>query len=109
MFWNAPGPLDDRVRRGTHRSRLAHQTRRPRSITRPRVESLEPRALLAGTWTALSSPAPASIGTMELLSDGTVMASGAAGFASSAWYRLTPDATGSYAAGTWSSLANMNL
>jgi uncharacterized repeat protein (TIGR01451 family) len=46
---------------------------------------------------------------MELLSDGTVMASGAAGFASNAWYRLTPDATGSYSSGTWSSLANMSV
>jgi uncharacterized repeat protein (TIGR01451 family) len=46
---------------------------------------------------------------MELLSDGTVMASGAGGGASKDWYRLTPDASGSYVNGTWSSLASMSL
>lgn len=109
MFRNAPYPFLDRDRLARRRSRRARHERGMRGPNSPRVELLESRALLtvAGTWTALGSFAPGSIGTMELLSDGTVMASGAAGFASSNWFRLTPDATGSYAAGTWSSLASM--
>src|SRR5438067_714934 len=78
-----------------------------RGRTSLQVESLESRALLAGTWTALVHGAPASIGTMELLSDGTVMAQG--GGVSKNWYKLTPDATGSYVNGTWSNLASMSL
>jgi uncharacterized repeat protein (TIGR01451 family) len=71
------------------------------------LEPLEMRALLAGTWTALANGAPNSIGTMELLTNGTVMAQGAG--VSNNWYSLTPDSTGSYVNGTWSSLANMSL
>ena len=40
---------------------------------------------------------------MELLTDGTVMATGA-----QLWYKLTPDATGNYVNGTLSSLATMS-
>jgi len=71
------------------------------------LETLEKRTLLSGTWSALNQGAPASIGTMELLSDGTVMAQGDG--VSNAWYKLTPDSTGSYVNGTWSTLASMNL
>jgi hypothetical protein len=59
----------------------------------------------AGTWTALTNSAPAGIGRLMLLSDGTVMAQGAN--VSNAWYKLTPSSTGSYLAGTWSPLASM--
>jgi len=65
---------------------------------------VEPAA--AGTWTALAHRAPGSIGTMLLLSDGTVMAQQAG--ISTGWYRLTPDTNGSYVTGTWSTLAAMN-
>jgi hypothetical protein len=61
----------------------------------------------AGTWTPLVHAPPVTIGTMILLSDGTVIGQGPGG--SAAWYRLTPDATGNYANGTWSQLASMNL
>jgi hypothetical protein len=61
----------------------------------------------SGTWTPLAHAPPTTIGTMILLSDGTVMGQAPGGTA--AWYRLTPDATGSYANGTWSQLASMNL
>src|SRR5947207_13415550 len=37
------------------------------------IETLESRRMLAG-WTALNSAAPAGIGTMMLLPDGTIMA-----------------------------------
>ncbi len=66
-------------------------------------------ALSAGTWTPLGHTAPSGIGTMELLSDGTVMASAAAGFTSNVWYKLTPDASGSYVNGAWSQLTSMSL
>lgn len=72
----------------------------------PGLEWLEARTVPAG-WTALSHAAPASLGTMELLTDGTVMVQG--GGVSKTWYRLTPDSTGSYVNGTWSSLATMSL
>jgi hypothetical protein len=63
--------------------------------------------MLTGTWTALANPSPAQSSTMLLLSDGTVMIQGSA--YTNQWNRLTPDSTGSYAQGTWSSLAPMNL
>ena len=59
-----------------------------------------------GTWTALAHSPPEAINTMLLLPDGTVMAAGAS--SANGWYRLTPDSTGSYVNGTWSTLATMN-
>lgn len=58
-----------------------------------------------GTWTPLVRRAPGPVGLMLLLSDGTVMASNSD--VSNAWYRLTPDAQGSYRNGTWTTLAPM--
>jgi Ca2+-binding RTX toxin-like protein len=74
------------------------------------VEALEARRLLAGTWSALAhlSPDPNGSDTMLLLSDGTVMVQGGYDSASTAWYRLTPDSSGSYVNGTWTQLASMN-
>jgi hypothetical protein len=73
------------------------------------VESLEERAVPMGTWNPLVNPIPsASAGfPMLLLSDGTVMAHGS-GSASNQWYQLTPDATGGYINGTWSTLPAMS-
>jgi hypothetical protein len=47
---------------------------------------------------------------MMLLSNGTVMSQvwSRAGTATSTWYNLTPDSTGSYINGTWSQLASMH-
>ncbi|MBV9820825.1 MAG: hypothetical protein JO144_01170, partial [Actinobacteria bacterium] len=75
----------------------------------PTLEALEERTLLTGAWTPLANlpPSPDGIGTMMLLSDGTVMAEG--GGVDNTWYQLTPDATGSYVNGTWSPLASMNI
>jgi hypothetical protein len=72
------------------------------------LEVLEARDLPAGTWTALANqaPSPDGTGTMMLLTDGTVMVQG--GGIDPSWYRLTPDASGSYVNGTWSQLASMN-
>ena len=60
---------------------------------------------MGGTWTPLVNFAPGGIGTMLLLSDGTVLAQSGSG---AAWCRFTPDIHGSYVNGTWSTLAPMN-
>src|SRR5207245_1057681 len=71
-------------------------------------ERLEPRRMLTGgTWVAMNNTAPASLGTMMLLTDGSVMAQGAG--VVKTWYKLTPDSAGNYQAGTWSTLASMSL
>ncbi len=59
----------------------------------------------SGPWSQVANLAPPSdLDTMELLSDGTVMAF----TTTNAVYKLTPDSTGSYASGTWSQLASMS-
>src|SRR5262249_16691002 len=52
-----------------------------------------------GTWTPLANLAPANVGPMVLLSDGTVLAR--AYDESSNWFGLVPDTNGSYVTGTW--------
>jgi hypothetical protein len=71
------------------------------------LESLETRALLTGTFTALTNVAPSSTGTPMLETNGTVLVQG--GGVSNVWYQLTPDSSGSYANGTWSQVASSNL
>ena len=69
-----------------------------------------------GSWTPVAAQAPEPIGTTLLLTDGTVLAQGTTGVntgpnssgSSAHWYRLTPDASGSYANGTWTQLADMH-
>jgi len=61
----------------------------------------------AGTWTKLVHNAPSGVNVMLLLPDGTVMASRQGGAIGKGWYRLTPDSTGSYVNGTWTTLAPM--
>ncbi len=67
--------------------------------------------MLAG-WTALTNLAPSfSGGLMLLLSDGSVMVKSSSGGGDgygNAWNKLTPDSHGSYANGTWSTLASMH-
>jgi hypothetical protein len=88
------------MRRGA--ARRAERQNRPLTL-----EHLESRDLLSGVWTPLVNTAPTSIGTMMLLTDGTVMAE--AGGQSKIWYQLTPDSQGNYANGTWSTLASMHF
>lgn len=84
-----------------------HPDRRNRIRRELRTEKLEQRDLFAGVWTPLSNIAPDNIGTMMLLTDGTVMAQG--GGVTKDWYKLTPDSAGNYHNGTWSQLASMSL
>jgi hypothetical protein len=101
-----------------NRSFFGPIARRPRRRSLE-MEPLESRAMLSGTWTPLTHPAPSNISTMMLLSDGTVMAQAggtlpvpplvASGGTTSDWYRLAPDSSGSYVNGTWSRLASMRL
>ncbi|MEP7263522.1 MAG: T9SS type A sorting domain-containing protein [Bacteroidota bacterium] len=69
-------------------------------------------AAAQGTWTPLTSIAPAGSGAgMMLLSDGTVLAkrgSGGSDGRGNQYDRLTPDIHGSYINGTWSTTAPMN-
>jgi len=58
---------------------------------------------MAGTWTNLTNAPPQTVCTTFLLTDGTVLAQGVS---TNKWYRLTPDANGSYANGTWATMAN---
>jgi hypothetical protein len=74
----------------------------PSDGTPPSIDSL---ALSNGTWTQMTNLPPTGLGTMMLLSDGRVMAQG--GGVTSSWFQLLPSAAGSYASGTWSSLASM--
>jgi Secretion system C-terminal sorting domain/Galactose oxidase, central domain len=64
-----------------------------------------------GTWTPVAANCPATSGGVSmLLSDGSVIcktfAGGTDGYGK-LWYRLTPDAQGSYINGTWSPIASM--
>ena len=58
----------------------------------------------AQTWTPLVNQPAFSAGNPLLLTDGTVMAHNTC---APDWWRLTPDATGSYVNGTWTPIASM--
>jgi len=58
---------------------------------------------MAGTWTTLTNPPPAAVATMLLMTDGSVLAQGVS---TKKWYRLAPDADGSYANGSWATLTS---
>ena len=61
---------------------------------------------MAGTWQGLVNQPTFQTSTMILLTDGRVMVQEEA---TEHWHALTPDATGSYVAGTWSQLADMSF
>jgi Putative Ig domain len=60
------------------------------------------RVEASGTWTALVNHPPGGVNNSLLMSDGTVIC----GDGGQNWYRLTPDAHGSYANGTWTQIAS---
>ena len=59
---------------------------------------------MTGTWADLTKQPGASVNTMLLLTDGTVIAHVSD---SPRWRQLTPDNKGSYTKGTWSDLTPM--
>jgi hypothetical protein len=59
-------------------------------------------AARAQTWTRLANSPPSAVSACFLLTDGGVMCQSGFG-----WYKLTPDANGSYINGTWSKLASL--
>ena len=62
----------------------------------------------AQSWSTITNPPPVGVGLCMLLTHGGVMCQ-ADLYNLPAWYKLTPDANGSYLNGTWSSLASMPL
>ena len=60
-------------------------------------------AATAQTWTALKNQPGANVGALMLLRDGRVLVHEEQSGNSRAWHILTPDASGSYVNGTWSS------
>ena len=71
--------------------------------------SMQQAQAQVGAWSALHNQSPqGSGGLMLLLTDGTVMAKSSSGLTNgNVWMKLTPDASGSYVNGTWSTLAPM--
>ena len=59
---------------------------------------------MAGSWTALSNQPRFCASAMLLLTDGTVLCQQSNG---RQWYKLSPDSSGSYVNGSWSSVAPM--
>ena len=88
------------------------RSRAHRNTHRLALETLEDRCLLTGTWTPLTNLLPDTFGPAAemMLSDGTAMILGGGDVvASKNWYKLTPDASGSYINGTFSPRASMSL
>lgn len=63
-----------------------------------------------GTWSEVSTLAPHTPqGGLQLLTDGTVLChNNVGGKYGEGWDRLTPNSSGSYANGTWTTIASMN-
>src|SRR5579883_1064357 len=59
-------------------------------------------AAQAQTWTAVNNQPPADVSACVLLTDASVMCRSGI-----AWYKLTPDSSGSYVSGAWSTLASL--
>ena len=76
-----------------------------RAVASLAVACIALAASAQGTWTKLNHVAPGSCETALLLTDGTVMVHSWDDYQN--WFKLTPDASGSYVNGTWTSLANM--
>ncbi len=64
-------------------------------------------AALAQTWTPLVNQPGANLGVMLQLRDGRILVHEEQAGNSNAWHILTPDSTGSYVNGTWSSGGHM--
>lgn len=71
--------------------------------------SFSPVLAQTGAWSAVTATAPhTNAGVMILMTDGTVLCKNSSGGGQgTGWDKLTPDATGSYKNGTWTSIASM--
>jgi hypothetical protein len=77
---------------------------------RIQMETLESRLLMTGgTWSTISTAAPSGAQMGVVLTNGTLLVHGGGGGVSNVWEELTPSNAGSYAAGTWSTVATSNL
>jgi len=95
-------PRGGKVRRWKTRSRNTRcHAARGRRLT---VEQLDRRDMLAASWTSLVNSPPIGQGTMNLLTNGSVLMTDGG----NQWAILTPDASGSYVNGTWKQVANAN-
>jgi len=68
--------------------------------------AVAPLAAAAASWTPMARKPPASVETMLLLTDGTVLAHAYDG-PGNIWLKLSPDANGNYANGRWTQVAGM--
>ncbi|MGA9567345.1 MAG: hypothetical protein WBS19_17605 [Candidatus Korobacteraceae bacterium] len=59
------------------------------------------------TWTPLTNQPPAATGPMLQLRDGRILVNESQGPDPGVWFILTPDATGSYVNGTWSTTGHL--
>jgi hypothetical protein len=102
----APGELPLTREPARERPRLDPPLHHARPSTAAPAPALAPAT--PSPWKRLKNPPPFVPGTMLLASDGSVLVheepeTGG----TNAWYRLTPDAKGDYADGTWSQIASM--
>jgi hypothetical protein len=84
---------------------FAHHPLRPTGHIGPWLAPRHVPSVTSGTWKPLTNLFPGtSPDTALLLTDGTVMMHD---LCTRNWYRLTPTAKGSYAGGTWSTMARL--
>jgi hypothetical protein len=66
------------------------------------VAASRDQAEAAGTWVSINHPPPGGIDNPILMTDGSVLC----GNGGSTWRKYTPDSTGNYANGTWTTIAS---
>ena len=59
------------------------------------------------SWTPLTNQPPAAVGPMLQLRDGRILVNESQGPDTGVWFILTPDSTGSYINGTWSTTGHL--
>jgi hypothetical protein len=88
----------------TPNGRADHRDPVPR-FSQSQLAQQFPSLPAGGTWQLSANPAPATLlNNPLLLTDGTIVVIQQA---TSNWYKLTPDAFGNYATGTWSQIASL--
>ena len=90
-------------------SRRLRKSKLIREVLGMEIESLESRRLLSGTWSTITATAPSGPQMGVVLTDGTILVHSGSGGVTNTWEKLTPSSTGSYTAGTWSTVANSNV